>query len=902
MAMRMLIDATHMEETRVVVLNGNRLEEFDFETSTKKQLKGNFYLAKVARVEPSLQAAFVDFGGNRHGFLAFNEIHPDYYQIPVADRRALLKEEEELATEALEARAGLDDDDLDESETELDDSGDHDAEPVDDGADEEGSGDDAAQEAGDGEAGDPDKAAESLEEVGGEDEAEIQAVGRRRTRSKRQRYKIQEVIKRRQIILVQVVKEERGTKGAALTTYLSLPGRYCVLMPNTTKGGGISRKITSPKDRNRLKGFISDLDIPDGVAIILRTAAIERSKAEIRRDFEYLIRTWHLIRDTTLKSIAPTLVYEEGNLIKRSIRDLYSKDMDEVLVEGEEGYKTAKDFMRMLMPSHAKRVQPYKDANIPLYHRYQVDSQIDAMHSADVQLKSGGYVVISPTEALVAIDVNSGRATRARSIEETAYKTNLEAAEEIARQLKLRDLAGLIVIDFIDMVERRNQNTVQRRLKEAMRSDRARIQIGRISPFGLLELSRQRLRPSLLETSTKTCPHCEGSGLIRSTESAALHVLRAVEEEGIRRRSGEIKIAVATSVALYILNEKRDMLTEIQNRHGFRVLVTGDDSLVPPNYRLDRVADKAPEDRPAAVVVEGAKAEDAKAEETKEEKPGRRRRARRRTRRGEQAPSEAAGAIAAEQVEDEAAEADAAAIDDAEQDIPQQAADGAERVAGGEKSTEKPRRRRRGRRGGRHHARRIPAETAEAVEAAEIGINEADAKATAAGDAVPEDAKDARQPEGLGGDSAIQARGGDGDEIEAPKRRRRSRTRKSSAGPGRERQKPAGEAPLDTGAEPAPVVEQAVAPEAGDEAPKPRRRRRRDRNPTTPDAEPVVQQAAAPDGDSGNGAEAGSGNGAGEPANPPSIGGALPERASPERAPNEPEAGKRRGWWNRLTQ
>ncbi|MEE8214066.1 MAG: Rne/Rng family ribonuclease [Alphaproteobacteria bacterium] len=902
MAMRMLIDATHMEETRVVVLNGNRLEEFDFETSTKKQLKGNFYLAKVARVEPSLQAAFVDFGGNRHGFLAFNEIHPDYYQIPVADRRALLKEEEELAAEALEARAGLDDDDLDESETELDDSGDHDAEPVDDGADEEGSGDDAAQEAGDGEAGDPDKAAESLEEVGGEDEAEFQAAGRRRTRSKRQRYKIQEVIKRRQIILVQVVKEERGTKGAALTTYLSLPGRYCVLMPNTTKGGGISRKITSPKDRNRLKGFISDLDIPDGVAIILRTAAIERSKAEIRRDFEYLIRTWHLIRDTTLKSIAPTLVYEEGNLIKRSIRDLYSKDMDEVLVEGEEGYKTAKDFMRMLMPSHAKRVQPYKDANIPLYHRYQVDSQIDAMHSADVQLKSGGYVVISPTEALVAIDVNSGRATRARSIEETAYKTNLEAAEEIARQLKLRDLAGLIVIDFIDMVERRNQNTVQRRLKEAMRSDRARIQIGRISPFGLLELSRQRLRPSLLETSTKTCPHCEGSGLIRSTESAALHVLRAVEEEGIRRRSGEIQIAVATSVALYILNEKRDMLTEIQNRHGFRVLVTGDDSLVPPNYRLDRVADKAPEDRPAAAVVEGAKAEDAKAEETKEEKPGRRRRARRRTRRGEQAPGEAADAVAAEQVEDEAAEADAAAIDDAEQDAPQQAADGAEREAGGEKTTEKPRRRRRGRRGGRHHARRIPAETAEAVEAAEIGINQADAKATAAGDAVPEDAKDAHQPEGLGGDSAIQARVGDGDEIEAPKRRRRSRTRKSPAGPGRERQKPAGEAPLGTGAEPAPVVEQAVAPEAGDEAPKPRRRRRRAAKPTTPDAEPVVQQAAAPDGDSGNGAEAGSGNGAGEPANPPSIGAALPERASPERAPNEPEAGKRRGWWNRLTQ
>jgi ribonuclease E len=654
----MLIDATHMEETRVVVLNGNRLEEFDFETSTKKQIKGNIYLAKVTRVEPSLQAAFVDYGGDRHGFLAFNEIHPDYYQIPVADRMALLKEEEILAAEALEDGAGVDEEEPD---------------AVEDDSDEDSAGDDAAADAGDGpsaidapaegiaededdgphEAGDaraenddpddPDKGPESMEEVGGEDEVEIQAAGRRRSRPKRQHYKIQEVIKRRQIILVQVVKEERGNKGAALTTYLSLAGRYCVLMPNTTKGGGISRKITSPKDRNRLKGFISDLDIPDGVAVILRTAAIERSKAEIRRDFEYLIRIWQLVRDTTLQSIAPTLVYEEGNLIKRSIRDLYSKDMDDVLVEGEEGYKTAKDFMRMLMPSHAKRVQPYKDAAIPLYHRYQVDSQIDAMHSPDVRLKSGGYIVINPTEALVAIDVNSGRATRERNIEETAYKTNLEAAEEIARQLKLRDLAGLIVIDFIDMMENRNQHTVERRLKEAMRSDRARIQIGRISPFGLLELSRQRLRPSLLEASTKTCPHCEGSGLIRSTESAALHVLRAVEEEGIRRRSGEIHISVATSVALYMLNEKRDMLTEIQNRHGFRVLVSGDDSLVPPNFELNRVADKAPAERPAADAVQQPSAPEegeAKAEKTtqkgtqkaSEEKSGQRRSRRRRPR------------------------------------------------------------------------------------------------------------------------------------------------------------------------------------------------------------------------------------------------------------------------------
>jgi len=943
--MRMLIDATHMEETRVVVLNGNRLEEFDFETSTKKQLKGNIYLAKVTRVEPSLQAAFVEFGGDRHGFLAFNEIHPDYYQIPVADRMALLKEEEELAVEVLEAHAGMDDDD--EADAESDDPGDQEAEPVDHGGDDEGAGDAAAQEANDaetddgdpGDPGDPDTGAESLEEVGGEDEVEIQAAGRRRMRPQRHRYKIQEVIKRRQIILVQVVKEERGNKGAALTTYLSLAGRYCVLMPNTTKGGGISRKITSPKDRNRLKGFIADLEIPDGVAVILRTAAIERSKAEIRRDFEYLIRTWDLVRDTTLQSIAPTLVYEEGNLIKRSIRDLYSKDMDEVLVEGEEGYKTAKDFMRMLMPSHAKRVQPYKDAHIPLYHRYQVDAQIDAMHSANVQLKSGGYVVISPTEALVAIDVNSGRATRARSIEETAYKTNLEAAEEIARQLKLRDLAGLIVIDFIDMAERRNQHTVERRLKEAMRSDRARIQIGRISPFGLLELSRQRLRPSLLETSTKACPHCEGSGLIRSTESTALLVLRAVEEEGIRRRSGEIHIAVATGVALYILNEKREMLTEIQNRHGFRVLITGDDTLVPPNYRLDRVADKAPEDRPAAAVDQGAKTEDAKSaetkEETKEDKPGRRPR-RRRSRRGEPTPIEAADPIVAESAGEEPAEADAeaAAIDDSQQD-----ADGAAREAGGEESTEKQRRRRRGRRGGRRHAGRKPAEAAEAVEAAEIGNNQAHAAATAADDAGADDAKDAHQPGDPGGDGAVQAGGGDGDEIEAPKRRpRRSRTRKSSPGDGQERVTPAGESPSGAGAEPAAEAAEAgagtepaaEAAEAGDQAPKPRRRRPRARKPTTPDAQPVAQPAAAPvaepaaapHGDIGNAAATGSGNGAGEPANPPSMGGALPERASserasperasperasperasPERASQEPEARKRRGWWNRLTQ
>ena len=929
MAKRMLIDATHMEETRVVVLNGNRLEEFDFETSTKKQIKGNIYLAKVTRVEPSLQAAFVDYGGDRHGFLAFNEIHPDYYQIPVADRMALLKEEEILAAEALEDGAGVDEDDPGESEDALADSGEEEPDTVEDGNDEDSAGDDTASEAADGpsasdahaegiaeddgphEAGDanaensdpddPDKGPESMEEVGGEDEVEIQAAGRRRSRPKRQHYKIQEVIKRRQIILVQVVKEERGNKGAALTTYLSLAGRYCVLMPNTTKGGGISRKITSLKDRNRLKGFISDLDIPDGVAVILRTAAIERSKAEIRRDFEYLIRIWQLVRDTTLQSIAPTLVYEEGNLIKRSIRDLYSKDMDDVLVEGEEGYKTAKDFMRMLMPSHAKRVQPYKDAAIPLYHRYQVDSQIDAMHSPDVRLKSGGYIVINPTEALVAIDVNSGRATRERNIEETAYKTNLEAAEEIARQLKLRDLAGLIVIDFIDMMESRNQHTVERRLKEAMRSDRARIQIGRISPFGLLELSRQRLRPSLLEASTKTCPHCEGSGLIRSTESAALHVLRAVEEEGIRRRSGEIHISVATSVALYMLNEKRDMLTEIQNRHGFRVLVSGDDRLVPPNFELNRVADTEPLERPPANAAQqpSAPAEDDEAEKTTEkndeEKPGQRRPRRRRPRRGDQAPSDAA-----KQAHEETAGTDAAANGDVGS-AAQEAAPEATQEADGEETTEKQRRRRRGRRGGRRHARRKPAETTEAADAAETaegGINEADAKAAVSDDAVPEDANGVPAPEDLGAAGA----GGDGDEKDKPKRRaRRTRTRTPSSGGAGTGEKPADEASAEAGADTA-----AESAEAAGQAPKPRRRRSRARKPSTPSTESAVEQAATPDGGGGNG----SGNGAGEPANPPAVVGGTPTATAPEvTAPSDSsgptkqsEAPKRRGWWNRLTQ
>ena len=627
MGKRMLIDAAHPEETRVVVLSGNRLEEFDFESSTKKQVKGNIYLAKVTRVEPSLQAAFIDYGGNRHGFLAFSEIHPDYYRIPVSDRDG--KEYDALPAEPLSelpdgASANAPADgatvpvtaEAQEALVELADALPQAAEVFPSAADEGAEPEpeavqliEPAESLVPGEVSDmemaapieavvtpepffesvtPAPAAEDVETLDDDDEAEEAGEQRRRSHSSRH-YKIQEVVKRRQIMLVQVAKEERGNKGAALTTYLSLAGRYCVLMPNTARGGGVSRKITSIGDRRRLKEILEDLEIPEGMGVIVRTAGAERSKAEIKRDYEYLMRLWSEIRDLTLKSTAPALIHEEGDLIKRSIRDLYARDIDEVIVEGEDGYRIAKDFMRMLTPSHARRVQPYRDPLVGLFHRYQVESQIDAAHSPVAQLRSGGYVVINQTEALVAIDVNSGRATRERNIEETALKTNLEAADEIARQLRLRDLAGLIVIDFIDMEEHRHNSAVERRLKEALKNDRARIQVGRISAFGLMEMSRQRLRPSLAEASTQVCPHCNGAGFIRSTESTALHVLRAIEEEGARARSAEISVYVPTTVALYMLNQKRDSLAQVEARYGMRVAVDRDDTLIPPNFRLERL-------------------------------------------------------------------------------------------------------------------------------------------------------------------------------------------------------------------------------------------------------------------------------------------------------------------------
>jgi len=641
MTKRMLIDATHPEETRVVVVDGNRLDDFDYETASRKQLKGNIYLAKITRVEPSLQAAFVEYGGNRHGFLPFNEIHPDYYRIPIADRQALLAEEaaydrrraEDAEVEANAAETGEPALPLAAARgpslverIEPAAPGEASAEPA---ADEYRAGEDRTEEdrteedwAGE----EPAPGAEAVAESGAETDAEgsadqglgaiaepgaeprtaeiavisspvdpVETVGgdeaeddRSRRMALARRYKIQDVIKRRQIILIQVTKEERGNKGAALTTYLSLAGRYCVLMPNTARGGGISRKIGSAADRKRLKGILDDFELPEGMAIIVRTAGAERSKPELKRDYEYLLRLWDEIRELTLKSTAPALIYEEADLIKRSIRDLYSRDIEEVVIEGDVGYKTAKAFMRALVPSHAKRVQSYKDPTIPLFHRYQVDSQIEAMHSPTVTLRSGGYIVINATEALVAIDVNSGRATRERNIEETALKTNVEAAEEVARQLRLRDLAGLIVIDFIDMEEQRHNAQVERRLKDALRLDRARIQIGRISHFGLLEMSRQRLRPSFFESSTVLCRYCHGTGHGRSVDSSALHVLRLLEEDGIRRRSAAITLTVPTAVALYIANNKRQSLIEIEARHHLLIALAADDTLVAPECRIER--------------------------------------------------------------------------------------------------------------------------------------------------------------------------------------------------------------------------------------------------------------------------------------------------------------------------
>jgi ribonuclease E len=924
MSKRMLIDGTHPEEVRVVVTDGTRLEEYDIEHSTKKQLKGNIYLAKVTRVEPSLQAAFVDYGGNRHGFLAFSEIHPDYYQIPIADREALMADQEGIEASERAAQARLDeidggvndDDDPDVSDADVpdtdapdSDAGDGDEEGVesvdaeaadaevessdenaDQPADEDDSDTQAASEdeSSDDTDGDSEDAAATDstdpavegEEVSADADAEAAPEAdadagsdktakkpreqtARRSRRPHHRYRIQEVIKRRQIILVQVVKEERGNKGAALTTYISLAGRYCVLMPNTARGGGISRKITNANSRRTLKGILNALDIQEGMGVIMRTAGMERNRSEIKRDYEYLVRSWDEIRELTLKSSAPALVYEEANLIKRAIRDLYSRETEEILVDGTEAYQTAKKFMRLLMPSHAKRVQPYRDPKIPLFFRYQIEGQLDAMYSPVVQLKSGGYLVMNSTEALVAIDVNSGRSTRERSIEETATKTNLEAADEAARQLRLRDLAGLVVIDFIDMDENRNVRAVEKRMKEAMKVDRARIQIGRISNFGLMELSRQRLRPSLLEGSTEVCVHCEGTGVTRSTESMAMHVLRAIEEEGGRDRSSAVTVAVATSVALYVLNQKRAALNDIEQRHGFTVSIEADDSLIPPNLRLDRVkgrsVEAAVDDGPAirmdrVVEDEIADAADADAatesadagsndnEAPAEREEGARRKPRRRRRSRKTAESADASTASADG--DTAAEGETPAEDE----VAAEADKTGEETPAGD-GEEQPKRRRRGRRGGRGRSRR-----GASTDDAAAGEASAEAAPTDQAAETPTEAGDGPQPD-------IESWQESGT-VEAPVVEEPEATTEIVE---------AAEAPAEPDlSEPAPEPEAEPEREAASE----------------PEPEPEPELVAQSEG---NGEQ-------------PALAAVdMEETVAEVSAPAADEGPKRKGWWNRLT-
>lgn len=592
MTTRMLIDARHPEETRVAVVQGNRIEEFDFESAEHKQLKGNIYLAKVTRVEPSLQAAFVDYGGNRHGFLAFSEIHPDYYQIPKSDREALLREEAEHAAEEERLRAEAEDHDEYED-------GPLDPHHEDDGHDDRPEEPEGEGEEGDDSQGDPEDGERPRRgRRSSKDEAADEV--RRKRLNLRRRYKIQDVIQRRQVLLVQVVKEERGNKGAALTTYLSLAGRYCVLMPNTSHGGGISRKISNGSDRKRLKSIIADLKLPGTMGLIVRTAGLERTKTEIKRDFDYLARLWDEVRENTLSSSAPALIYRDSDLVKRAIRDLYHRDIDDVLVEGEDGYRAARSYMKLLMPSHVKKVQPHSEAT-PLFQRYGVEDQLGAMYQPLVQLKSGGYIVINPTEALVSIDINSGRSTREHNIEQTAFATNMEATQEIARQLRLRDMAGLVVIDFIDMEQNSHVRKVEKAMKEALKNDRARIQVGRISSFGLMEMSRQRLRTGVLEASTKACPHCDGTGLMRTASSAGLSALRMIEDEAARGRGERVCLRAGAEAAIYVLNKKRAELADIEARYGVSVEV-----LVDHGFEGARMAVESSGPRPVAPVRQAA--------------------------------------------------------------------------------------------------------------------------------------------------------------------------------------------------------------------------------------------------------------------------------------------------------
>jgi ribonuclease E len=919
----MLIDARHREETRVAVVKGNRIEEFDFESAERKQLKGNIYLAKVTRVEPSLQAAFIDYGGNRHGFLAFSEIHPDYYQIPKEDRDALLREEAEHAAEEAALRAQQ------EAEDDL-----HDDEHEDDGFERDSAADDGSTERFDDDGG-----AEPDVEVVAEGESRGgEGRGRRRKRTAsddaaddlrerrtnlRHRYKIQDVIRRRQVLLVQVVKEERGNKGAALTTYLSLAGRYCVLMPNTSHGGGISRKISNAGDRKRLKSIMADMKLPPSMGCIVRTAGLQRTRVEIKRDFDYLARLWDGIRETTLSSSAPALVYGDSDLMKRAIRDIYNRDIDEVIVEGEEGYRHAKDFMKLLMPSHARKVKHYSDP-VPLFQRAGVEEQLSAMYHPVVQLKSGGYLVINPTEALVSIDINSGRSTREHSIEQTATATNLEAAAEIARQLRLRDMAGLVVIDFIDMDNGSNVRKVEKAMKEALKNDRARIQIGRISSFGLMEMSRQRLRTGVLEASTRPCPHCEGTGFVRTASSSGLSALRLLEDEAAQGRGSQLLLRASQEAAFYLLNRKRAELAEIEERYGVMIEVAPDGeqegarmsvevSGPPPAYTPrfeapiqeieeefvedeieDEIEDEVEEEEQPRAAREPR--ERGERPERSEEDGGSRRRRRRRGRRGRNRP-EGEGAAEGETVVDGGGDEEAP-----EQDAEREDAEAPVAASSEEGEASEGGRRRRGRRG-RRGGRRSEGEQA-VVEATD---GEAPVAEAAVVEAEPVAVETEAEPE-----------------VEAPKKgRRRPRARDAApkaasvaeaaaveaepavepvsdaepaAKPKRARRAKAVEA-VDAAVEVAPVAEAAV-----EDAPKPKAKRTRKPKAAAVEAAEVetapvkaapVAQNEAPEA---------------EPATPePAV---LANETSPAAAasdtapraidPDPGEAGSpRRGWWQR---
>jgi len=934
MSKKMLIDATHPEETRVVVVEGNKVDEFDFESLNKRQLAGNIYLAKVTRVEPSLQAAFVDYGGNRHGFLAFNEIHPDYYQIPTADREKLLAEEaayakamaEEEARRAEQptksrrrrrkpkavAEAATVEDaivvsdvvegdviDVDATESDLVDV--PETQPATDTPEADASTEDAPVETVE-TAEEPVETTETVEETTDVDVTETDApsdaveideedvvakddtpkegieyvadddvseeVRPRKPRLKR--YKIQEVIKVRQILLIQVVKEERGNKGAALTTYLSLAGRYCVLMPNTARGGGISRKITNAADRKKIKAIANKLVVPEGAGLIIRTAGASRNEADINRDYEFLSRQWEQIRELTLKSIAPAPIYEEGNLIKRSIRDLYTRDIDEIHVEGKRGYDAAREYMTMFMPNRVEKVKLYKE-QMPLFSRYQVETHLDAMFNPTVQLKSGGYLVIGITEALVAVDVNSGKATKENSIEATALKTNLEAAEEVARQMRLRDLAGLIVIDFIDMEERRNNTAVEKRLKDKLKNDRARIQVGRISGFGLLEMSRQRLRPGMLEATTQECPHCHGTGLLRSDGSLALSLLRELEEEGVRKRSREVLVKAPISVANYLLNEKRDHISKIETRYGLSVRIEADVTLIGTEYSIEKFKTATrfipqPENAPVSlenVSMEGidAPATDPPAEQSDEDKPKKRSRRRRGGRgrgRNKQEGENQQNAVAAETAEgaEQTSEtpADATPVVEAEAEATTDA------------PAEKPKRKR--------APRKSAAE--KAAEAANAETAEADAPAEAT-ETAEEKPKRKRAPRKTAAQKAAEAEAAN---TKAPE----EAAEKAEEKPKRKR------APRKTAAQKAAEAEAANAEapaEAAEKAEeKPKRKRAPRKTAAQKAAEAETVQAEAPK-EVETVAEA-----------PAPVAAQAPVEASTD-APAAEKKPKRRGWWSR---